>query len=282
MKNQFNFLLIFIVILISGCASKFPTPVEGEIIKKEEKKEKCPDVYKVKAGETLFSISLMCGFNYQDVAKANGLVKPYKIKKGDFIRFDLLRKKDAVDVEKPIISNEVETLPLDEEEDMIIEEPQIFTPVKIKGPKVIRDIYSSKSLKKANKIVADRKKLSNIWISPTDGKVISNFDTALGKKGIEIEGQLGQEIRAVTKGKIIYAGEDLKGYGKLVILKHDDGILTVYGNQNEILVAENQVVNAGQTIGIMGNSATEQVKLIFEVRNGGKSIDPLKYLKKFY
>jgi lipoprotein NlpD len=93
---------------------------------------------------------------------------------------------------------------------------------------------------------------------------------------------LGQEIRAVTKGKIIYAGEDLKGYGKLVILKHDDGILTVYGSQNEILVTENQIVNAGQTIGIMGNSATEQVKLIFEVRDGGKSIDPLKYLKKFY
>jgi lipoprotein NlpD len=192
MKNQFNFLLIFIVILISGCASKFPIPIEGEIVKKEEKKEKCPDVYKVKAGETLFSISLMCGFNYQDVAKANGLVKPYKLKKGDFIRFDLLRKKDAVDVEKPIISNEVETLPLDEEEDMIIEEPQIFAPVQIKGPKVIRDIYSSKSLKKANKIVADRKKLSSIWISPTDGKVISNFDTA--KRELKLKDNWGKRL----------------------------------------------------------------------------------------
>jgi lipoprotein NlpD len=278
MKNTFNFILIFIVILISGCASKIYIPVEGEIVKKVEK---CPDVYKVKAGETLFSISLMCGFNYRDVAKANGLDKPYKIRKGDFIRFDLLRQKDPVDVEKPIQTNEVETLPLDQE-DLIIEEPQIVIPVQVKGPKVIREIYSSKTLKMANKIVADRKKLSDLWTSPADGNIISNFDTALGKKGIEIDGQLGQEIRAVTKGKIIYAGEDLKGYGKLVILKHNDGILTVYGNQNEILVAENQVVAAGQTIGIMGNSATEEVKLIFEVRDGGKSIDPLKYLKKFY
>ena len=281
MKNKFNFLLTFIIILISGCASKIPTPVEGEIIKKEEK---CPDVYKVKSGETLFSISLMCGFNYQEVAKVNGLNKPYKIKKGDFIRFDLLRQKDAVQIEKPIQSDEVETMPLDKE-DIITEEAQIFSPIQVKEPKVIREIYSSKTLKKANKIVADRKKISNLWINPTDGKIISNFDKAIGSKGIEIEGKLWQEIRAVSKGKVIYAGEDLKGYGKLVILKHDDGILTVYGNQNEILVIENQVINAGETIGTMGSSsatAAEEGKLIFEVRDGGKSIDPLKYLKKYY
>ena len=278
MKNKFNFLLLFFAILISGCASKIPTPVQGEILKKEER---CPDVYKVKSGETLFSISLICGFNYKDVAKANGLEKPYKIKKGDLIRFDLLRQKNPVEVEKPLRSNEVETLPLDQE-DLIIEEPQIFAPVQVNKPKVIREIYSSKTLKRASKIVASRKKISNIWVSPTEGKIISNFDIANGNKGIKIEGQLGQEIRAVTKGKIIYAGEDLKGYGKLVILKHDDGILTVYGNQNEILVAENQFVKAGQTIGIMGNSATEEVTLIFEVRDGGKSIDPIKYLKKLY
>ena len=278
MKNKFNFLLLFFAILISGCASKIPTPVQGEILKKEER---CPDVYKVKSGETLFSISLICGFNYKDVAKANGLDKPYKIKKGDLIRFDLLRQKNPVEVEKPLRSNEVETLPLDQE-DLIIEEPQILAPVQVNKPKVIREIYSSKTLKRASKIVASRKKISNIWVSPTEGKIISNFDIANGNKGIKIEGQLGQEIRAVTKGKIIYAGEDLKGYGKLVILKHDDGILTVYGNQNEILVAENQFVKAGQTIGIMGNSATEEVTLIFEVRDGGKSIDPIKYLKKLY
>ena len=278
MKNKFNFLLIFVVILLSGCASKMPTPVEGETLKKVEK---CPDVYKVNAGETLFSISLMCGFNYQNVAKANGLEKPYKIKKGDFIRFDLLRQKDPVDVEKPIQSNEVETLPLDQE-DLITEELQITAPIQVKDPKVIREIYSSKTLKKANKVVADRKKLSDIWVNPTEGKITSNFDIAIGNKGIKIEGQLGQEIRAVTKGKVIYAGEDLKGYGKLVILKHNDGILTVYGNQNEILVAENQVINSGQTLGIMGNSAIEEVALIFEVRDGGKSIDPLKYLKEYY
>jgi lipoprotein NlpD len=279
MKNKFNFLLVFIIVLISGCASKIPIPVEGEEVTKKE--EKCPDVYKVKDGETLFSISLMCGFNYQDVAKANGLAKPYKVRKGDFIRFDLLRQTKPVEIEQPMQNNEVETIPLDQQ-DFIIEEPGIITPIQIKEPKVIREIYSSKTLKKANKIVATRKQLSDKWISPADGKLISTFDMLNGKKGIEIQGEWGQEIRAVTKGKIIYAGEDLKGYGKLVILKHNDGILTIYGSQNQILVTENQVVNAGQTIGTMGSSATEEIKLIFEVRDGGKSINPLKYLKNYY
>ena len=279
MKNKFNFLLVFIIVLISGCASKIPIPVEGEEVTKKE--ERCPDVYKVKKGETLFSISLMCGFNYLDVAKANGLTKPYKVRKDDFIRFDLLRQTDPVKIEEPIQNNEVETIPLDQQ-DLITEEPRSIAPVQIKRPKVIREIYSSKTLKKANKIVATRKKLSEVWVSPTDGKIVSNFDMSSGKKGIEIQGEWGQEIRAVTKGKIIYAGEDLKGYGKLVILKHDDGILTVYGSQNEILVTENQIINGGQTIGTMGSSATEEIKLIFEVRDGGKSIDPLKYLKKYY
>ena len=278
MKNKFNLLLVFVVVVLSGCASKIPTPVEGEVLKTEES---CPDVYKVQTGETLFSISLMCGFNYKDVAKANGLSKPYKVRAGDFIRFDLLRQSKPVKIEEPIQSNEVETLPLDQE-DLIIEEPQVIAPIQINEPNVIREVYSTKTLKKANKIVADRKKLSDIWVNPTEGKITSNFDIAIGNKGIKIEGQLGQEIRAVTKGKVIYAGEDLKGYGKLVILKHNDGILTVYGNQNEILVAENQVINSGQTLGIMGNSAIEEVALIFEVRDGGKSIDPLKYLKEYY
>ncbi len=278
MKNKFNLLLVFVVVVLSGCASKIPTPVEGEVLKTEES---CPDVYKVQTGETLFSISLMCGFNYKDVAKANGLSKPYKVRAGDFIRFDLLRQSKPVKIEEPIQSNEVETLPLDQE-DLIIEEPQVIAPIQINEPNVIREVYSSKTLKKANKIVAARKKISSTWVSPADGKLISGFDSAIGKKGIEIKGEWGQEIRAVTKGKIIYAGDDLKGYGKLVILKHADGILTIYGSQNQILVTENQIVNAGQTIGTMGSSATEEIKLIFEVRVGGKSIDPLKYLKKYY
>jgi lipoprotein NlpD len=278
MNKKNNIVIIVIAILFSGCASKIPVPVDGQAVTTKEKGEKCPDIYKVKASETLFSISIMCGFNYKDVATANGLKKPYEIKKGDIIRLDLLRKSKAIPEQEPILLNEVETIPLDQG-NKIIEESAIIGPVRVTDPKVIREIYTPKLLNKTNRIITKKEKLSNIWLNPTDGKITSKFDIASGAKGIEIEGQLGQEIRAVTKGKVIYAGEDLKGYGKLVIVKHDDGLLTIYGNQNEILVKESQIINAGETIGTMGKSATEQVKLIFEVRDGGKSIDPLKYLK---
>ena len=128
----------------------------------------------------------------------------------------------------------------------------------------------------------DQSMVRNMWLPVMDhrNKAISNPD----KFAIN-----SSKMRCLTKcfamfglGHYIYAGEDLKGYGKLVILKHDDGILTVYGSQNEILVTENQIINGGQTIGTMGSSATEEIKLIFEVRDGGKSINPLKYLKNYY
>lgn len=263
MRISFSNLLFLslITIFFIGCASKSPAPVEGKIEYETEKVEKkdtkpkkqCPDVYIVKKDETLFSISLKCGFNYQDVARVNGLKKPYKVKKGDEVRFDLLRKKDPIKIEKPTQEDKVETLPLREETDTdtieSIEEFQGYgTPTEINEPRVIREIYNRKNLKETNKFVANKEKLSKTWSWPTNGKISSKFNPNDGKKGIEILGEVGQEIRTVSKGKVIYAGEDLKGYGKLIIIKHDDNLITVYGNAQEILVREGQSVEAAEAI----------------------------------
>ena len=101
------FFISFLTLFLFSCASKLPAPVEGkpyeskktESVKKQKKKQKCPDVYKLKKGETLFSISIRCGYNYKDVAKANGLKRPYKLKAGDEIRFDLMRQEKAKEAE---------------------------------------------------------------------------------------------------------------------------------------------------------------------------------------
>ena len=142
------------------------------------------------------------------------------------------------------------------------------------------EINRKKNLKEAERFVAQKEKLSKTWTWPTNGKVGAKFDPNNGKKGIEILGEIGQEIRTVSRGKVIYAGEDLKGYGKLIIIKHDDNLITVYGNAQEILVSEGQSVEAAEAIATMGNSIENEVKLIFEVRKGGQSIDPMLYLKK--
>ena len=284
--NKIFFILI--LILLSGCASQFPAPVDGEK-KRDVKKisKECPDIYTVKKGETIFSISLKCGFDYRKVALSNGLKKPYFVKPGDRIRFDLLRKGKARPTEDQKADDEIKTIPFDEDEiieDSIFEETdqidfQYGDPIKIDQPKVIRERYSKKSIRKSKKLSALKEKNLKSWDWPTDGKVISSFNKTADKKGIEILGMEGQEIRSVAKGKVIYVGEDLAGYGKLTIIKHENKVLSVYGNQQAILVTEGQTVQAGQTIGTMGSSESDEVKLLFEIRKEGESINPIRFLK---
>ena len=156
-------LLILLSLFLCGCASQFPAKVEGEA--KKHSKD-CPDVYTVKKGETIFSISLKCGFDYQKIALSNGLKKPYFVKPGDQIRFDLVRKNKSKPGEPQNKDNLANTIPF--EEDEIIED-NIFTseeitsqnlevefqfgdPVQIDEPKVIREVYSKKSIKKSKQI----------------------------------------------------------------------------------------------------------------------------------
>ena len=290
MKKQF-LILILLSLFLSGCASQFPATVEG--VGEKYTKKKCPDVYTVKKGETVFSISLKCGFDYQKVALSNGLKKPYFVKPGDQIRFDLLKKNKPKSSEPQNKDSLISTIPFEESE---IIEDNIFTseeiasqdsevdfqfgnPIQIDQPKVIREVYSKKSIKKSKKLSALKAKNQKNWEWPTNGELTSSFDQAIDKKSIEILGLEGQEIRSVAKGKVIYVGEDLAGYGKLTIIKHDGNILSVYGHQQATLVSEGQSVQAGQSIGTMGKTGADEVKLLFEIRKDGESIDPINFLK---
>lgn len=292
------FFISILIALLYSCASKLPAPVEPQLSKTkkteststEERKSKCPDVYKLKRGETLFSISIKCGYNYKDVANANGLRRPYKLKAGDEIRFDLMRQEKPVEKEITItettevipLNQESETIPL--EEDLTQIQTKEFkgygTPTIINEPKVIRQAYTKKSLKETNKIVRAKTKAEKTWSWPTEGSIDKPFDSNSTTKGIDISGNFGQEIKSVSKGKVIYVGEDLQGYGRLIIIKHDHDLLSVYGHNEEIFVREGQVVEALEAIGTMGSSGTDAVKLYFEIRKGGQSVDPLKYIKK--
>lgn len=115
------------------------------------------------------------------------------------------------------------------------------------------------------------------WIWPTKGKVVGNFSEN-GNKGLDIGGVTGQSVVAASGGKVIYSGSDLRGYGKLVIIKHSKNYLSVYAHNSQILVKEGQQVSRGQKIAEMGNTDSSSVKLHFEIRRQGKSVDPAKYL----
>ncbi|HYD34168.1 MAG TPA: peptidoglycan DD-metalloendopeptidase family protein, partial [Methylophilaceae bacterium] len=116
------------------------------------------------------------------------------------------------------------------------------------------------------------------WLWPTQGKVIKGFSETGSARGIDIAGTMGQPVVAAGPGKVIYSGADLRGYGKLVIIKHDSSLLSVYAHNSKILVKEGQQVAKGQKIAEMGNTDTDQVKLHFEIRQQGKSVDPMNYL----
>ena len=115
------------------------------------------------------------------------------------------------------------------------------------------------------------------WAWPTKGKVVANFNES-SNKGLDIAGSSGQDITAAAPGKVIYSGSDLRGYGKLVIIKHNANYLSVYAHNSVILAKEGQQVNRGQKIAEMGNTDSNTVKLHFEIRRQGRSVDPSKYL----
>lgn len=117
------------------------------------------------------------------------------------------------------------------------------------------------------------------WAWPTQGKVVANFNEATNK-GLDIGGSTGQAINAASSGKVIYSGSDLRGYGKLVIIKHNKTYLSVYAHNSKIIVKEGQLVALGQKIAEMGNTDSNSVKLHFEIRRLGKSVDPARYLNQ--
>jgi lipoprotein NlpD len=113
---------------------------------------------------------------------------------------------------------------------------------------------------------------------PTQGKLIGSFSEADNRKGIDIAGKLGQPIFASAPGKVVYSGSGLRGYGKLLIIKHNKTYLSAYAHNDQLLVKEGETVTRGQKIAEMGNTDSDQVKLHFEVRRLGKPVDPANYL----
>ena len=123
--------------------------------------------------------------------------------------------------------------------------------------------------------VADSEGLAFIW--PHNGAVTAGFDEAKNK-GLDLAGKAGDPVLAAADGKVVYAGSGLRGYGNLVIIKHNNTFLSAYAHNQALLVREDQSVKRGQTIAQMGNSDADQVKLHFEIRRLGKPVDPVKFL----
>lgn len=257
MRKNYTFFLL--LLLLSGCSTHLPAPITERNI------TLTPRQHKVHKGETVYSIAWMYGLDYRSLARWNRIVRPYPIYPGQLLSLKPGRRS-AMHTGKALRRAKRTTAKR--------------KPVK---KKTVRKVYSKNRQSKTGKKVV-RKKVQykpRKWVWPTKGKVFRTFSRRdSGKKGIAISGRMGQSILASASGRVVYSGEGLLRYGKLIIIKHNATYLSAYAHNSRLLVKEGQRVRQWQKIAEMGRSGTDRPMLHFEIRKNGKPVNPLYFLPK--
>ena len=271
-----------------------------------------PDTYTVKRGDTLLGIALDHGLDYRDLVRWNNITNPNVIEVGQ-----VLRVRDpaaAVAVARPsadpgpgeAVVTPYQTAPPVEGKPVttdparpaappgVAETPS--DPSVLTSPKAVKLPYSAAalaslqgsaaapaprpapSLPEASAPKQGDEADAVAWSWPTQGKIVASFNENGGPKGVQIAGELGQPVVASAAGRVVYTGSGLRGYGNLVIIKHNSTYLSAYAHNRQILVKQGDNVTRGQRIAEMGNSDASQVMLHFEIRREGKPVDPVKFL----
>jgi lipoprotein NlpD len=245
----------------------------------------------VRRGDTLYSIALEHGAEHRDLAQWNQIDDPGRLRVGQQLRVKPPREtvvaaalvavppaaaaaepQRAAQVGSARILGRVESRPLDSLPPL----PQQLPP-RTPGKTELARIEPAKP--EPAKTFAPAAAAVSQFIWPVKGKVLAEFAEPR-RKGIDIDGRLGDPIVASAPGRVTYIGSGIPGMGKLVVLKHENGFITVYAHNRNILVKEQQAVARGQKIAELGSSDSERPKLHFQIRKGAAAVDPLLYLPK--
>lgn len=254
--------------------------------------------YTVKRGDTLFYIAWITGNDFRDLAQRNNVQAPYSLNVGQTLQVgnasgtpitggNAITQADAT-------AQGIVTPPAQNSTTVVASKPTItysessgeqsankMLPNNPGTGTVVTAPVTAPVVSSTEPTVSSTTTSSPIstWRWPTDGKVIENFSANEGgNKGIDIAGSKGQAIIATADGRVVYAGNALRGYGNLIIIKHNDDYLSAYAHNDTMLVREQQEVKAGQKIATMGSTGTSSTRLHFEIRYKGKSVNPLRYL----
>lgn len=216
--------------------------------------------YAVTRNESLYEIAWRYGLDYHALAKRNHINPPYRVHAGDLV---YLRGNAPVDVPvRVVVVKQYEP-----ESSKIQPKKLVVTP----AVKHISKPVVMKKLPEPDPVP------SKTWRWPAHGRVIQKF--AGLNKGINIAGRLGDPVYAANAGRVVYSGTGLRGYGDLVIIKHNSEYMSAYAHNSVVLVQEGDVVKKGQKIAEIGNSGTDKVMLHFEIRRYGKPVNPINMLK---
>ena len=275
-------LALLSAMVLSGCANKNrPAPVEdrspnaasapAKMVASADNAGK-PGFYSVKSGDTLIRIGMDNGQSWRDIARWNNIENPNLIETGQILR--VTPPEETGVVVRPVSSTNVVTSPAPANTASATAPASNTASVRPPASAANPPNASTPTNNLANTDSAEDT-VSFQW--PTRGNVLAGFDE-VKNKGIDIAGKAGDPVLAAADGKVVYAGSGLRGYGNLVILKHNNTYLTAYAHNQSLLVKEDQAIKRGQKIAEMGNSDADQVKLHFEIRRQGKPVDPAKYL----
>ena len=228
--------------------------------------------YTVKPGETLIRIGLETGQNWKDIAAWNNLEQPNQISVGQVLRVTPPNEPVVADVSDGATATGVVTRPVSSASmaTASVQPGQASTAAAKPAPAGATAVAAAPAASAATASAPG-------WIWPVPGPILAGFDE-VKNKGVDLGGKAGEPVLAAADGRVVYVGAGLRGYGNLIILKHDSTYLTAYAHNQALLVKEDQNVKKGQKIAEMGSSDTDRVKLHFEVRRQGKPVDPLKYL----
>ncbi|WP_290957162.1 murein hydrolase activator NlpD [Haemophilus sp. HMSC068C11] len=265
------------------------------------------NTYKVNKGDTMFLIAYLTGMDVKDLASMNNMKEPYSLSVGQTLKISNCSTK-TVTTTVPVKTT-APAAPAAPAEPEVTYTPgangtQIGSDGTVIGPiksgvatggastpaftnnTPSTPVTTTTQVETTNNTPVNANVVapvaSNVaWQWPTQGNVIQGFSNSDGgNKGIDISGSRGQAVKAAASGRVVYAGNALRGYGNLIIIKHNDDFLSAYAHNDKILVSDQQEVKAGQEIAKMGSTGTNAVKLHFEIRYKGKSVDPVRYLPR--
>ncbi len=259
MRTYLLFNIFVISAVLTSCtARKVLAPVQDRVQPSSTKVV----IHEVEEGDTLYSIAWRYNLNYKHLAKANGIGSSYRIYPGQKINLHSSKSQarvvslDTKSASKPPVTQN-----------------QISSKV---GTKKQQPRLKNKT-STSNETKSSSKKL--VWFWPSHGQLLRSFSGKSGlSKGIDIGGVLGESVLAASSGTVVYAGEGLRGYGKLIIIKHSEKYLSAYAHSRRLNVKEGDLVSAKEKIAEMGKSGTNTVKLHFEIRFDGQPVDPMKFL----
>jgi len=243
----------------TGLSRQLPGAVESGDVKQLPGFENAgkPGYYTVKPGDTMIRIGLENGQNWRDIVHWNKLENPNIIEVGQVLRVVPPTGDNPLVVTRPVSSG-------------------ALVPAPVPAPAQAASSARPEPAQPPSPPAANGDE-NVTWIWPAQGMLVAGFDEAKNK-GLDIAGKAGDPVMASADGRVVYAGAGLRGYGNLVILKHNNTFLTAYAHNQTLFVKEDQTVRKGQKIAEMGNSDAERVKLHFEIRRQGKPVDPAKYL----